>query len=472
MLTKNIYQGKKIAVLGFSVEGMAITDFLYKHGAFVTIADQKTENQFDRSYLDKFKKKNVDLMLGPLYLKTLKNQDLIVRSPGFPLWHESLTPLLKKGLVTSQTKIFFELCPGKIIGVTGTKGKGTTATLIYKLLKDAGKKVYLGGNIGNPPITFLDQLTAESLVVLELSSFQLEDLNRSPHIAVVLNMTSDHLFSSSYESPNYHTSHQEYINAKENIVKYQKKSDFAVLNIDYPQSNYLKKLTTASIWFNSNRSFVKKGVYVKKNAIILNSNSNHYLICKADKVQLRGKHNLENITAAVCASYLAGTAIKGMGKTIISFKGLEHRLEFVSEINGVKFYNDSFSTIPETTIAAINSFYEPIILICGGSEKNSDYTYLGNEVVKNNIKMVILIGAMANKIKKSIDSASKNQNKPAPKLLMGIKNMKDIVDRAKQWSRPGDVILLSPACASFDMFKNYKDRGNLFKLAVYNLNEK
>ncbi len=247
------FKNKKIAIIGCSVEGLASVDFLIKQKAYLTLCDQKKEEEFKPELLKKFKQNKIKLQFGQNYLDHLEDFDLIVRTPGFPLWHSKLQKLSKKVIVTSQTKLFFDLCPAKIIGVTGTKGKGTTATLIYQLLKKAGYQVFLGGNIGNPPFSFLEKLNNKSWVVLELSSFQLEDLKKSPHIAVVLNIASDHLYSASLESPNYHQSWQDYIKAKSNLVRFQTKNDFAVLNRDYKNSFDLRKLTKAEVWFFSTK---------------------------------------------------------------------------------------------------------------------------------------------------------------------------------------------------------------------------
>lgn len=465
------FKSKKIAIIGLSIEGIASAQYLSAKNLDITVCDQRNEQKFEKNFLHKLRQRGVKTKLGRSYLSNLVSYDFIVRTPGFPLWNEKLQDAIKNGvIVTSQTQLFFELCKGKIIGVTGTKGKGTTSTLIYAILKDAGKKVFLGGNIGTPPFSFLDQTTKDSWVVLELSSFQLENLTISPHISVILNITSDHLYSASWESPNYHLSHGQYLQAKTNIVRFQKESDFTILNRDYERSNNLTKYTPADIWLFSIKQPVSKGAFIKKNTIFLSNQTNTFSVCQTSDIQLRGVHNLENVLAGVTASYLAGVNVGRMRATIRSFKALEHRLEYVAIRSNVQFYNDSFSTTPETTIAAIKSFTEPIILICGGSEKRSDYTKLGKEIAKSkHIKNVILIGATAKKIKKAILSSSSSISALKNKHIAGPKTMDEIVKLAYKLSAMGDVVLLSPACASFDMFKNYKERGMLFKSAVFSL---
>jgi len=399
--------------------------------------------------------------------------DVVFRTPGISPLKKQLIKAKKRGVeISSQIKLFFDLCPAKIIGVTGTKGKGTTTSLIYEILKFnqlqiANSKqlkksqVFLGGNIGTPPLMFLDKLTENDIVVLELSSFQLHDLEKSPNIAVILDIKLDHL--------DYHKNRSEYVKAKKNIVKFQKKDDFVVVNMDYLTSFEFGAVSPASnILYFSRKKFVDLGAYVrwdkdlKNGKIILNTLEKTYFICKTTEVTLKGRHNLENICAAITASFVAGAKINTIKKIVAKFKGLEHRLEFVNEINGVKYYNDSFSTTPETTIAAIKSFTEPIVLIVGGSEKGSDYSELGKEIVNACVKTVIAIGLTGKKIIKSIKQNNKLTKKQI-KIIQNCKNMKDIINTAKKEANSGDVVILSPASASFDMFKNYKDRGDQFK---------
>lgn len=443
------FSGKKVAVLGLGVEGQDVVRFLFKKGAAITVFDQKKAAELGESYQE-FKKKGVDFKLGENYLKDgLVDFDFIFRSPGFKPSLAAIRTAEKKGIVVSSaTKLFFDLCPAKIIGVTGTKGKGTTATLIYRILKEAGKDVYLAGNIGEPMLALLPKLKASSLVVLELSSFQLIDLEKSPHLAVVLFITSEHL--------DYHQSKEEYIRAKSNIVRYQTENDFTVLNADSPTSSSFASLTRAKVVFFSRQKKVD-GCYVEGRKIFLFNQ----LVGKVDQLQLRGAHNWENVCAAILAASFLGVTLEPIKKAVFSFKGLEHRLELVKAVKGVSFYNDSFSTTPETAIAAIRAFREPIVLIAGGSEKGSDFTELGREISHSSVKTLILIGMMAVRIKKACQKA-----KFKGKIIDGPKTMKGIVELASKETEPGGVVLLSPACASFDMFENYKERGNQFKKYV------
>jgi UDP-N-acetylmuramoylalanine--D-glutamate ligase len=384
--------------------------------------------------------------------------DLIFRSPGF----YRLSPMLKKaeskGIeITSATKLFFALSPAKIIGVTGTKGKGTTASLISKIMTASGKKIHLAGNIGYPPLQLLPKLKKTDWVCLELSSFQLQDLTQSPHVAVVLNTTSEHL--------DVHQDTVEYCQAKENIVRHQIQSDYAVINADYEVSKKMEQLTRAQVYFFSRLKKIK-GSYVRDRKIYFNLKGQPQLVGEADKLQLRGEHNWENVTAAITAASLAGADLSSIQAAVFAFKGLEHRLELVSEVNGVKFYNDSFSTTPETSMAAIKAFKEPMTLILGGSDKGSDYGLLAETVVKaGNLRSIILIGQMALQIEKSFTKAGGFKGK----IIRHLKTMEEIVKSSFNESRSGSVVVLSPGCASFDSFKNYKDRGERFKKMVKSL---
>lgn len=420
----------KIAILGFGLEGKSTLEFL-------------KNNEYEN--LQVFDEKLTDYEQD---LSKLADYDVIFRSPGIHKDHPELIRAREKGAqISSATQLFFEICPCPIIGVTGTKGKGTTSTLIYEILKDTGKDVYLGGNIGLPALELMKDIWKESLVILELSSFQLQDLEKSPHIAVVLNTTSEHL--------DYHKDSEEYQGAKESIVKFQSSDDFAVLNLDYKYYERFEDLGEAEKFFVSTRKKVQHGAYESRGTIYVEDEE----ICKTDEVGLIGPHNLENILPATMVTSILKIPKNHIAKSIKNFKGLPHRLEFAGEHKGVRFYNDSFSTTPETCIAALNSFREDLILIAGGSEKNSDYTELGKVIFeKENLQDVILMGDTAQIIKKAI---LKNGD---PKCnIATVANYHDAFDLALEKAWKGSIVLLSPACASFGLFKNYKERGEKFK---------
>jgi len=466
------FKNKKIAIIGEGIEGLSNEKFLKEKGAIVTVLDQKQ---------------------GEDYLKDLESFDLIIRSPGVKL--SLLEKYVSKQKISSQTKLFFDFCPCKIIGVTGTKGKGTTSALIYEMCKKQGKDAYLVGNIGSPALDILNKLNTHSIVVYELSSFQLQDLEKSPNIAVMLMTVPEHL--------DYHEDVEEYIDAKRNIFRFQKPEDFAILNQDYPASNESDIHTGAKIFkVSREKELLEDGAYVKdgmvwikinnraevghKNFFALNAKKNSQNpvqkfasdrnenfesspreteIIDVKDILLPGAHNLENVCAAVVAASLCGVSKENMITVLETFKGLEHRLELVDTIHGVKYYDDSFSTTPETAIAAIRAFSDPKILILGGSSKNSDFSELG-EIISgsDSIKAIIGIGAEWEKIKSKIKDL-----RSRILLIEGADNMEKVVKAASKVAETGDIVLLSPACASFDMFKNYKDRGEQFKEEVRKL---
>lgn len=455
-MNSKIFRNQKVAVLGFEINGFDSVEFLLKQKAQITVYDKKNNTDID---LKGYDKKGVKFILGPDYLKDgLTNYTYVFRSPAvYPYLPEIVESQNKGVIVTSPLKVFFDLCPGTIIGVTGTKGKGTTSTLIYEMLRATGMDTFLAGNIGKPVLGLLPYLTKKSVVVLELSSFQLMDLTKSPHIAVVLNITTDHM--------DWHKNRKEYVEAKTQIARHQGKKDFAVLNFDYKDSKSFEKLTKAHKLYFS-RTKVVEGCYVKNRSIILDIGDNKIVIGETGKLLLRGEHNWENVCASCLGAYLAGASIDSIKQTVFSFKGLEHRLELVGTVKGINFYNDSFSTNPQTTIAAIKSFSEPMTLILGGSDKGLNYDELGM-VISNtkNINAVVLIGFISDIIKKSLLKYNFNGNL----IELGSLDIKEVISKCIEYTPYGGVVVLSPATASFDMFKDYKDRGNQFKEAVKRL---
>lgn len=455
-MKKEDLKEKKVAVLGMGVEGVSLVSFLKNHRADVTVLNQKDELEVASEELESIKQQDVKTSFGKDAFSNLSSFDIIFRSPGIKPNLPVLVEARKNGIiVTSQTQLFFDLCPCPIIGVTGTKGKGTTSSLICEMLKEQGIDCYLGGNIGTPPLSFLENLTPSSRVVLEMSSFQLQDLHSSPHIAVMLMTTSEHL--------DYHKDVYEYIDAKRNIFRFQKPGDFAIVNKDYPASNESDIETVGKVYKVSREQGVEEGCYIKDKGIFIKMNGAEEKVVDTKDILLPGRHNLENVCAAVMAATCAKVKKQAIVKVLKTFKGLEHRLELVKTVNGVRYYDDSFSTTPETAIAAIEAFGTPEILLLGGSSKNSDFTQLG-EVISSaaNIKAIIKIGEELGKIK----SKMKNEKLKIITVIEDAITMEEAVKKAAEIATLGDVVLLTPACASFDRFKNYKDRGDQFKEAV------
>lgn len=447
-------KSRKIAVVGFGKEGLSAANY-FAQGNLITLFDDRAKREIDPTLFRRVRAKNVDFCLGGSKSKESKF-DLVIRSPGVRPDHLLVKKLIKNGAtLISSIKIFFDRCPAKIIGVTGTKGKGTTATLIYEMLKSKYPSVFLAGNIGIPVLDVLPKLTRKSLVVLELSSFQLFDLTKSPQIAVILMITSEHL--------DWHKDTKEYQKAKESIVKFQTEDDFAVINQDFEVARSFATKTKAKVFFTSTTGQAN-GVYLVGDKVISQIDKREE-IARTDDILIPGIHNLQNVVAAVAVAKILKVKSGAILKILATFRGLPYRLQLIRELAGVKFYNDSFSTTPETTIAAIDAFPGPKTLILGGSSKNSDFASLGRKITTDkSVKGLVLIGQERGRIKTAIDAAGTFGGK-----IKKAQNMREIVMIARNLAKSGDVIILSPACASFDMFKNYQDRGEQFTKEVRRL---
>ncbi len=489
-------KNKRVAILGLGMEGEALTQFLDGKAKNIALLDQLSEKELqgraekerDNVLLQILNNKKFEHRFGPSYLNNLTDFEIIFRSPGIPYLHDKIQQAKEKRVViSSQIKLFFDLCPCPIIGVTGTKGKGTTATLISLMLQSnkvettrpntgldtVKRKVYLAGNIGEPAITLIDKLSRDDIIVLELSSFQLQDLEISPHIAIVLNISVDHL--------DYHKDKIEYRDAKLNIVRHQNKNNFAIINQDFLTAFEFASQTAAQIYYFSSKDSIDQRAYIKEckmanvkcqmhqgiYEVVLRMGDKEEVVCRSDEIKLLGKHNLENIAAAAAAAKIAGADINSIRSVAKKFSGLPHRLEFVVEINRVKFYNDSFATNPAPTMAAIDSFVLPIHLILGGSSKGADFKKLAQRIKNSSVESVNLIGVEAQKIAQALKKVNFNR-----KIHFLSGNIDQIVKTIFGKAKRGEIILLSPACASFDMFKNYKDRGEQFKRAVIKLKNK
>ena len=397
----------------------------------------------------------VAVRTGADYLTGLNDFTLIFRSPGIrPDLPELVAFTAAGGRQLTAVRLFMELCPCPIIGVTGTKGKGTTASLIYEMLRAADRTVYLGGNIGKSPLDFIDDLTPTAWVVLEMSSFQLLDADRSPHIAVVINVTSEHL--------DYHRGVEEYIAAKQNIVRHQSANDYLVVHVDYPTSATFASLTPAAVYPYSVQQTLATGTYRQGETLVFSQAGQVTPLLSVADICLKGAHNIENVCAASTVAQLIQLPLAAVQSAVRHFAGLPYRLQDVGTKQGVLYINDSFSTIPETAIAAIKAFAEPKVLILGGSDKGSDYTALGQMIHETpSVHSVILIGQMAEAIAEAIARAGGH-----PRVQRGGGTMAEVVRQAAAAASSGSVVLLSPGCASFGMFKNYKERGEQFTKEV------
>lgn len=426
----------KVALLGYDTEGKVSYDYYKALGAEITICDQKADLDIPQ---------DVPSQLGEAYLDNLDYFDTLVRTAGLPPRLILAKNPDVAGKITTLVNEFMRVCPTpNVIGVTGTKGKGTTATLITKMLQAAGKDVCLGGNIGVPPLTFLDKLTADYWVVLELSSFQLIDLAHYPHIGVCLMVVPEHL--------NWHADMGEYVAAKSRLFEQQTSADTAIYFGDSPLSHEI-----ASAGAGRKLPYYRSpGAFVNGNMITIDGAE----ICTTDELKLLGQHNWQNVCAALTAYWQVDQNIDAARSVLTTFSGLEHRLEFVRELDGVRYYDDSFGTTPETAMVALQAFAEHKIVILGGSDKGADYAELAGVVKTSNVRRALLIGEQAEKIQAALETAGFTD------FASGGNNMQQIVSNARAAARSGDVILLSTGCASFGMFTDYKDRGDQFKRQV------
>ncbi len=439
------YRDKKIAIIGYGSEGRQLADFFSNQGIGADVLDQ-------RDLSAEIFPSGIRPVSGGGYLEKLEKYEIIFRSPGVnpsqPQFERSLASGRK---ITSLTNLFFELCPCPIVGVTGTKGKGTTAALITEIFRASGKEVFFGGNVGNPPLVFLPKLDANCLVVLELSSFQLIDVHHSPHFAVVLNVTADHL--------DYHRDIAEYRSAKSPIVRYQNPGDISVFDADDQGSRDMARLTSGKRYWFSLEKITEPGAYFARGQLRLNISGSDRVICSATDLQLPGRHNLANALAAIALAGAAGVQDGDIAAAVKSFRGQpHHRLEKVGKFSGILYVNDSAATMPDASIAALDSFSEPKVIILGGSDKGADYQILANRIASGrDIRGVILIGPVAGKIGSALDLAGYSGQRKT-----GMSDMAEVVSAAREIAREGDIVLLSPASASFGMFKSYQDRGEQF----------
>lgn len=446
--------GKKIGVLGAGREGAATAQWLLGQGADVTVADRSSKEELGETYQDLSKAGVVDWRLGAEYLEDLDDFDIVFRTPFLPANDSALEAARHAGVtVTSHTKLFMELCPAQVIGITGTKGKGTTAGLVYAMLEKAGRKSFLGGNIGKPPLEFLDEVTEDSIVVLELSSFQLEDLDRSPHVAVVTNLTSDHL--------DRHGSVEEYQAAKRSLVAHQTSDDLTILNADDAGATAMEEFATGQIqWFSTKKS-VSIGATIKKGTVRVDVPDLKADVCTVDEIPVPGTHNQANVLAACLAATACEVTPDQMKQAIITYRGLPYHLEFIREKDGVRFFNDSYAANPTATIPAVESFTDPLVLIVGGLDRGLDFDGLAGRILDSPTRELFLLGDAGQRLGKTITVLAKEREVAEPELHT-IERKEDLAAELAKVITSGDVVLFSPAAPSFDWFNNYTERGAFF----------
>ena len=449
-------KGKRVAVLGIGVSNTPLIRMLLRAGICVTACDKNQREEFG-GLAEELESLGAELRLGQDYLDGL-DHDVIFRTPGLrPDLPQLVEARAKGSVITSEMEVFFETCPCKIIGVTGSDGKTTTTTIIAELLKAAGYHVYLGGNIGKPLLADVEGMMASDLAVLELSSFQLMTMERSPDIAVVTNLAPNHL--------DVHKSMNEYVAAKENIFAHQTQDGKAVFNYDNQFTRGFSTHAAGRVVLFSRKESLEKGVYQKNGAIWVSDGAQSREVLPLSDILLPGDHNVENYMAAIGAvdRLVPDQVIRTFAA---SFGGVEHRIELVRNLNGVRYYNDSIASSPSRTIAGLRSFPQQVILIAGGYDKQIPFDELGEEIVQH-VKLLVLCGTTASKIRTAVEQAS--GYRPGEPGILEYEEFRQAVLAASQRAEPGDVVLLSPACASFDRFKNFAERGAAFKKIIYEL---
>lgn len=450
-------KNKKIAIIGLGVSNIPLIDYLHDFQAKITVFDKRNEEKIDKGVLEKIENYKISKNFGENYLSNLKDFDIIFKSPSCRPDLPEIEAEVKRGaILTSEIEKVLELAPCKIIAVTGSDGKTTTTSLIYEIVKQK-YKAYLGGNIGIPLFTKIKEMQPEDIVVLELSSFQLMTMKQSPDIAVVTNVTPNHL--------DIHKSYEEYIEAKKNIFLNQNEDNTLVLNYDNEITKSFAKTAKSKVIFFSSKEKIENGVIYDDGIIKVSEDGLRRHLLKLKDTHLRGTHNAENICAAVAATK-GLVQIEDQINAIKGFEGVPHRIEFVREINGSKWYNDSIASSPTRTIAGLNSFDEEIVLIAGGYDKHLDYEPIAKPIL-DKVKTLILLGQTSGKI---LNAVKEKQGELGIKIdIFKVDTLEEAVEKAKMEAKPNQVVLFSPASASFDMFKNFEERGNKFKELVKNL---
>ena len=450
---KSFINGKNVAGVGIGVSNIPLINFLVKLGAEVTAFDMKEENELGK-IASEFKSKGVKLELGKGYLEKLTGFEVVFKTPSMRIDCEALVRAKNEGAyITSEMEEFVKYCKGKIYGVTGSDGKTTTTTIISKLLEAQGYKTWVGGNIGTPLFSNIEEINADDMVVLELSSFQLMTMDSPIDVAVVTNLAPNHL--------DMHKDMQEYIDAKKNIFLYQNEDNVLVLNRENEITYRFEKEAKGHVREFSSKRVITNGSYYKDGTLYLEGKE----VCKKNDIVIKGMHNVENYLAAFIATK-DDVEIETMKKVAETFAGVEHRCELVREIDGVKYYNDSIASSPTRTLAGLFAFEKKVILIAGGYDKHIPFEPLAEQGYPF-IKEIILMGDTRYLIKEAFDKLKDEKGIEVPSIM--VNSLEEAVIKAKEIAKEGDIITLSPACASFDMFPNFAVRGNKFKEIVNNI---
>lgn len=449
---------RKVAIIGLGVSNLPLLDAMYEKKAKVSVFDEREKGALPKELLEKINTYGFTAYFGKNCLENLKGFDIVFRSPScLPTRPELQQEENRGAIVTTEIEMLMKMCPCRMIGVTGSDGKTTTTSLIHAILQKAGYHTFLGGNIGTPLFTKLPEMTPDDIVVLELSSFQLMGMEISPTISVITNITPNHL--------NIHKDYDEYIEAKKNIFKFQKENGRVVLNYDNEITKNCAKEAIGKVVFFSHKEKLENGFIVDGKMIKECEDGIRKHLFDGSEAILRGSHNLENIVTAIAATKTLVPIEKAV-EAIKEFKPVAHRIEFVKEIDNVKWYNDSASSSPTRTLSGLNAFEEEIVLIAGGYDKNLDYHPLAKPIV-DKVKAVLLIGQTSGKIFDVVKEEAEKQGKDIDIYMCD--SLAQTVTLAKKLAKSGNVVLFSPASASFDMFKDFADRGNQFKDLVKSL---
>lgn len=450
---KNFIKNKNVAVVGVGVSNIPLIEFLVKLDAKVTAFDKKTIGQLGEM-VDRFSKIGVKFEVGESYLENLKGFDVVFKTPSMRIDSKALLNAKAEGAyITSEMEEFIRYCPAKVYGITGSDGKTTTTSLIYRILKEEGFNTWVGGNIGTPLFTRIEEIKATDRVVLELSSFQLMTIADSADVALITNLSPNHL--------DMHKDMEEYVDSKKNIFRYQDSKGLLVLNGDNEITSSMIGEAKGEVYTFSIKEEIKKGAYFKDNNLYVMGNK----VCSKDEVKLKGMYNVENLLAAFSAT-CDEVSIETMKKVAMTFTGVEHRNEFVRMVDGVEYYNNSIASSPTRTVASLLAFEKPVILIAGGYDKNLPFEPLAFEGHEK-IKALVLLGATKEKIKAAFEMLRKERGIEVPLYITG--SLEEAVEKSREIADKGDIVTLAPACASFDMFPNFEVRGNRFKEIVNSL---
>lgn len=443
---------RNVTVIGIGISNLPLIKYLVKLGARVTACDKRTKNELGENY-NELQKLGVSFSLGKDYLKNLSG-DVIFKTPGMRFDVPEILRAKENGsIITSEMEVFFDLCPSHIIAVTGSDGKTTTTTLIHKMMTKSGYKTWLGGNIGNPLLADVENMEKDDWVILELSSFQLHTMRKSPEIAVITNISPNHL--------DMHKDYQEYIDAKKNIMLYQNSGDMLIVNAENDVTSKIGKEAKGEVRYFSRQN--KANVYLENGEIKRGDET----VLNISDIKIPGMHNVENYMTAIAATWglVENSVIVDVAKT---FGGVEHRIELVRTFENVRYYNSSIDSSPNRTINTLRVFPEKVIMIGGGKDKGIPYDEIGPSLVEH-VKVLILIGATSDKIQEALDMEIKKTGKGNDIEVIRAHSYEEAVNSARSKAVNGDVVILTPASTSFDMFKNFEERGNLFKKLVNEL---